>query len=339
MRLLVFFSTILVTFSAYAGPYEVHKIVVKNPELTKRFDFLKHTAVNNKVTIAVIGDYIHTDTFKHLIDVNESEIPDNNIDDDGNGFVDDSLGLNMNTRDGHLKAPVVSGHENGIVSLLDAFITDNRLTNTIRIIPINVTSERLQFDEIYIKKIADAIDYAVLRGAKVISMSLGVSEQATAFFEFIEKDQKKSLAYYEAAIQRAVSAGVIMLGAVSNDPALNQAVERNIPSNSNGVLAVANANFDGIIQSAYGTNIHVAYYGTGLTVWNGEKQGYRVVKGSSFSTPLIAFIAAIGKSLHPELTSADLAMFGKACEKRIVSKKNIASKCVFSPEKFIQSLK
>ncbi|MNY42486.1 Thermostable alkaline protease precursor [compost metagenome] len=136
-------------------------------------------------------------------------------------------------------------------------------------------------------------------------------------------------------MRRAVDAGVILLGSASNDPNRNQDIENDIPSNSPGVLGVSNVNFDGVLQSAYGKNIQVAYYGTGVYVWNGFFEGFRTVKGTSFATPLVALVAAIGKSLDPNLSSKDISKFVNSCEKKISGKRTVGSGCVFSPEKFI----
>jgi subtilisin family serine protease len=339
MSILSILTIFVLSFSAIAGPsYDAHLIVKQNPEIAQRFDFLKNIQLKNKVTIAVIGDYIHTDIFADRIDLNTAEIDGNHIDDDMNGYIDDYSGLNLNTMDGRLSNPVRSGHENAVVSLLDAFIQDNHLDDKIKLIPLNVTSPGNVFDDQYMRKVADAIDYARKRGAKVINMSIGVSGIFDSFFQFIDNDVKKSRDYYDLAVKRAHEAGIILVASNSNNPDRDLVKEPVLPANSENVIAVANVNFEGKIQSAYGENVELAYYGTNIYIWGGEVEGYRFVKGASFSTPLVALTAAVAKSLMPSLTYQDVASFKKSCEKPISGKKNIASRCIFSPEQFINQM-
>lgn len=173
----------------------------------------------------------------------------------------------------------------------------------------------------------------------MISISLGVPADSKSFFEFIDKDEKKSRAYFLAALQRAQDAGIIMLGANSNNPERDLVLEPVAPGNSPGVLSVANVNFAGVLQSAYGRNVDLAFYGTEVTVWRGDQEGYRVVKGASLATPLVALTMAVAKSLDPKLNYQQARTLRGACEKNIIGKKNISSGCVFSPEKFIKGLK
>jgi hypothetical protein len=354
MRLKPLFLSLLMTCSAWAGapresankrveiklvstPNNPLEIVTKNPRLIQDFNFLKSSRPQSKVIMAVIGDFPHVEAFSEIIEMNKSEIANNNIDDDGNGYIDDVMGVNLNDHTGHLDRPVASGHENGIFSLLHAVSRNNLLQDDIRFIPINITAANNRFDAQYIKKLSDGIDYAVARGAKVISMSLGVSEKFESFFRFINNDGNKSRSYYEAAVKRAVDAGVLLFGAVSNDPNRNQDFEKEVPSNSSGVIGVANVNDDGVLQSAYGKSIAVAYYGTGLYVWNGYIEGFRTVKGSSFATPMVALAAAIAKSNNPDLSSKDILEFKKACEKNINGSKTVGSGCVFSPVELVRA--
>lgn len=346
MRLKPLFLTLLTTYSAWAGaptvrpvstPNNPAEIVAKNPKIIQGFDFVKRARPHGKVIMAVIGDYPHIESFSGIIEQNKREIPKNGIDDDGNGYIDDVNGVNLNDRTGNLNGPVANGHENGIFSLLHAISANNLLQDNIRFIPINIVAANNRFDDQYIKKLSDGIDYAVARGAKVISMSLGVSEKSQSFFRFINNDGNKSRFYYEAAVKRAVDAGVLLFGAVSNDPNRNQDFEKEVPSSTSGVIGVANVNNDGVMQSAFGKSIAVAYYGTGLYVWNGYVEGFRTVKGSSFATPLVALTAAIAKSNNPDLSSKDILAFKKACEKDINGSKTVGSGCVFSPVELIKA--
>lgn len=339
MRLLLIGLLTLFSLSLWAETQYDHQLIIQNnPKLVERFKFLRGIKLQNKITIAVIGDYVHTDSYKHLIAVNHKEVADNNLDDDSNGYIDDFYGVDMNSQNGWLDSPVISGHENGIVSLIDSLVLDNHLQSIIKILPINITASEKRFDEQYIRKLADAIDYARSRGAKVITMSLGVSSHSHSFFQFIENDLQKSRKYYDDAINRALAEGILLVGANSNDPQRNLDKEPVLPANSDGVIAVANVNYNGKIQSAYGKNVDLAFYGTDIYVWSGYTEGYQTVKGASFSTPLVALTLAVAKSLRPQLSYQEAMLFRSACEQPIYSLHNIASKCIFSPERLIKAL-
>lgn len=321
------------------GAYDAAEVVRKNPGIARRLEFLKKVNLQRRVSIALIGDYIHIDRFHSSMAFNTGEIKGNHKDDDQNGYEDDYFGLDLRTGHGRLNSPVVSGHENGIMSLLDAFIKDSHLEAFIKVIPINIVSENRRFDDLYLKKLADAIDYARVRGAKVISMSLAVPADSPAFFQFLDKNEYKSRGYYVGALRRAEQAGIILLGATSNDPDRDLLQDPVAPANSPGVISVANVNFEGVLQSAYGRNVDLAFYGTDIFVWRGDLEGTQVVKGASLATPLVALTLAVAKSLKPNLRDTDLASIKAACEKKIIGQKKISSGCIYSPRKFIESLK
>lgn len=336
--LLILFSSIIGVFAHGQESYDHARLRAENPEIVSRFEFLKTLKLDRPVTIAVLGDFPHTEDFKEILAINEQEIPDNQIDDDGNGYVDDHLGMDMHVVHGRTKGPVISGHENAIISLLDFLIRDNGLVGKIKILPVNITSHKLQFDELYMKKVADGIDYARLRGAEVITMSFGVSLDSRPFFSFINKDYDQSLAYLDSALFRAYAQGILLVGSTSNNPDRDHALEPQAPSQSPYVISVGNVNYAAQMQSSYGKNVDLAFYGTGLYVWGGHAEGYKRVKGASYSTPLVAFSLAIAKSIKTDIHFEDRLAMRNACERKITTKKSVSSGCVFSPKVFLESL-
>jgi len=310
----------------------MQSVIDGNKKVVSDFKFIDKASLKYRTSIAIIGDYIHPTAFDS-IEINHQEIPNNGIDDDQNGFVDDYYGMDFDLAHGRTNAPIQSGHENGIVSTLDAIINHYDIQDTISIIPINITMHKLNFDELYIKKLADAIDYARIRGASVISMSLGVSTAYKSFFKFIDNDYEKSYQYLQDAIDRAVAKKIILFSASSNNTARDHILDPEVPTNNHGVISVANVDYNGKIQSAYGENIHTSYFGTGIYVWAGEKEGDQIQKGSSYATPLVALAMTIYKSKYPEISYGNklIRKIKKSCQSKIKAKKNVASRCIFSP--------
>ena len=317
-------------------------MIQKNEKILTKFEFLSDLNLKKQTTIAIIGDFIHTDVFSDIVKDNEYDIPNNDLDDDLNGFIDDYQGFNFHSGNGRLSTPYMYGHENSIASLLDTVIKNFEIQDKIKILPINVNVPKPVFDELKIKKIADAIDYARLRGVDVISMSLGISISYQSFFRFIDNDVKKSFHYYESAVHRARDAGIIMLAASSNDTNLNHMIEKDIPSSSPGVFSISNVDFQGNLKAAYGLNVDTAFYGSDLYLWGGDKEGYARRTGSSYATPLVALtIAAAISEKNGPIGDEDSTrkLLRKSCEKHLVGKKQVASKCIFSPRKFVENIK
>ncbi|HLE10684.1 MAG TPA: S8 family serine peptidase [Bacteriovoracaceae bacterium] len=260
-------------------------------------------------TVAIVGAEINPANFLGMIDQNKKEIPDNSFDDDGNGYVDDYNGLNLflgngtnygthNSANGLHETRVAS-----MVALISAY--DETRPHPIKILPITVDSFDGKSDDLYFKRVADAIDYAVLRGARVINMSFGISETYRTFFKFIDGDYEKSRTYLQNAIDRAFAQGVIILGASSNDIARNQDLEKEFPANLPNVLSISGISENAILTRAFGKIIKTATYSENLYLYDG---GDSLVgaSGTSYATPIIAAYAAIMLAKNPEMDSAEV---------------------------------
>ncbi|GEM_PF-4688925 len=348
------FSIFLIS-SSMASSNDVDRIIKENQLIMNDFSYVRDLDIKERTKIAVIGDYVHPQEFES-IKANYGEIEDNGIDDDKNGYVDDFYGFDMQSLNGELRTPVVGGHENGIVSIMDAILTNFDLVDKVDIIPINVYSFDGRFDDFRFKKLADAIDYAIVRGAKIISISQGISLYNKYSFLFVDNDFNKSIGYVKSAIARAKERGVIIVGSISNDNTRDHVIEPSVPGNLEDVLSVANVNSNGVIQSGYGNNTDIAYYGTDIFVWEGrcdeyvkgykdgctelsKTNGFTKVTGSSLSTPIVAvslgILSAAGADI--QMNEELISRIKKSCSKSIKTSKNISSRCVFSPEKLTKS--
>ncbi|HNQ31222.1 MAG TPA: S8 family peptidase [Candidatus Woesebacteria bacterium] len=129
------------------------------------------TTGNDSVIVAVIDtgvDYTHEDLTENMW-INVDEIPDNGIDDDNNGYVDDIRGWNFSANnnnpfddDGH------GTHVSGTIGAVGNNTTGLVGVNwRVKIIPLKI------FPGAYSSSIASAIHYANIMGAKVSNNSYG----------------------------------------------------------------------------------------------------------------------------------------------------------------------
>ncbi|MEE9194667.1 MAG: S8 family peptidase, partial [Alphaproteobacteria bacterium] len=127
------------------------------------------------VTVAVIDsglDWYHPDIPQASLWRNKGEIPNNGIDDDGNGYIDDIIGWNM--IDNNAKPWDHDGHGTFVTGIIAA-----ARNNGIGISGINPAARIMvlkaldPFGRGHASMIAEAITYAANNGARVINLSLG----------------------------------------------------------------------------------------------------------------------------------------------------------------------
>jgi subtilisin family serine protease len=150
--------------------------------------------------------------------------------------------------------------------------------------------------------IARGVNWAVDHGASVISMSMGGADDARPLRQ---------------AIQRALSRGVVVVAAMGNE---GREV-RNFPAAYPGVIAVgATTASDHVAKySTHGAWISICAPGSGIlsttptygVTLNSANEGsiprsYGKLSGTSMSTPLVAGIAALVKSAHPQWSPAQI---------------------------------
>ncbi|HEV7526603.1 MAG TPA: S8 family serine peptidase, partial [Acidimicrobiia bacterium] len=137
--------------------------------------------------------------------------------------------------------------------------------------------------------IALGIDWARTHGAKVINLSLGGT-----FDDPLLSD----------AVQNAVAANVLVVAAAGNDSAETVGFPAAYP----GVVAVSATNNSGALTSfsSYGWRVDVAAPGLNITSTAlGSK--YATESGTSFSSPIVAGVGALLRSLHPTWTQTQVA--------------------------------
>ncbi len=142
-----------------------------------------------------------------------------------------------------------------------------------------------------------AVDFAVEKGAKVISASWGAEAPESAVKSLVE------------AIQRASAKGVIFVAAAANAGKNNDEVGF-FPANINApnLISVAASNIGDTKASwsNYGkAKVHIA--SPGVNIWStvpGDK--YMQLRGTSMATPLVSGLVAFLKSQDDSLTGAQI---------------------------------
>lgn len=226
---------------------------------------------------------------------NLQEIPNNGLDDDTNGFIDDVAGWDFFDGDNDpFEETVVHGTP---VSGVIAAATNNRqhiagLSWASPILPLRACCT----DGGYFSTSAEirAINYATLmstKGVRVINMSFGGTGRSGGVLR---------------AIQAAGAANILCVASAGND-ANNNDVEQHYPSGfeteTDNVIGVAATNANDRLSgySNYGLSVGVAAPGDAIrTTMPGNTTASQY--GTSFAAPIVSGIAALIYSRFPQST-------------------------------------
>lgn len=276
----------------------------------------------SSIIIAVVdsGVQINHPDLRDNIWVNSGEIPKNNKDDDGNGFIDDYNGWDFvennsdpnpkydegYTKDGIMHGTVVAGVA---AAGGNNFLGVTGVAWNAKIMPLRVLNGKGEGNT---KSVVRAIDYAIKNGADIINLSfVGVGYSSIL----------------EEAIKRAYSAGIVIIAAAGNDMEGDSShfldkeplypVCYDGKNGENMVIGVAatdsldqKANFSGygskcIDVSAPGISIFsTAVYKPGSPVFNNNYDGYWA--GTSMAVPMVSGAIALIEAANPHLSRSEV---------------------------------
>ncbi|MEM0493482.1 MAG: S8 family serine peptidase, partial [Candidatus Thermoplasmatota archaeon] len=282
----------------YNDLYGLHMINVK--------DAWDVTIGSKDVIVAVVDtgiDYTHPDIINNLW-INDDEIPDNNIDDDQDGFIDNIYGADFAYDDGDPK----DGHGHGTHC---AGIIGAVGNNNLGVVGVNWHCSIMAVKGMDdsgsgpVEILADAIRWAADQGARVLSNSWGPSLPISP------------LPVVEDAIKYAYNLGcVIVFAAGNNDDdasfyspanmketiavaALDPYGQRAWFSNWGSAVDVCAPGVDVLSLRANGTDM----YGDETHIVDEE---YYRSNGTSMACPHVAGLAALVLSINSSLTPAQL---------------------------------
>lgn len=256
------------------------------------------------VPIAIVDNAVqisHVDLSSNIY-INPNEIAGNGIDDDNNGYIDDVTGWDAADNDNDPSPPAnanASYFSHGThCAGISAAVTDNGIgISSIgfnsKIIPVKIANNSTgTLSGAYF-----GVDYAIIAGAKIISMSWGGGMYSIT---------------YQNLFDYAYSQGIVCIAAAGN----NNVSSPMYPASYNHVISVGAT--DQLDQKApfsnYGSTIDVMAPGVGIysTV---PQNGYDYKSGTSMACPLVSGLAALMLAKNPSLTPDELeACLKNSCD-------------------------
>ncbi len=257
--------------------------------------YIRYIPIQQEILVAVIDQgikYDHRD-LKDAIFKNSAEIPNNGIDDDGNGLVDDYMGYDFTQYafGGGSNDPTPSSPHGTMVAGLIGAKKDDKLG----ICGVNPNCKILNVKWNSVADISYCIRYAVDMGAKVINCSFGFANIDTEFPDFRES--------YAYAIEKGC---IVVVSAGNNGVQVNDnpqrfpnmtvvtshtGLERQVPGEP---VRYGGANYGPEVSFAsYGVNV----YSTGVDEWSANEG-----TGTSYSAPIVAGILSRIWANNPSLT-------------------------------------
>ena len=259
---------------------------------------------NPNVVIAIIDsgiDYRHDDLAPKTW-TNPGEIPENGLDDDGNGYVDDVHGWDFTDapnlqaegdfKEGDNEPIDESGHGTHVAGIAGA-LPDNGIGIAgvawhCPLMPVRAGlslggNSRMQDDDS-----AAAIVYAADNGASIINMSWGSAQRS-----FIIQD----------AIDYAYARGAVLIAAAGN----SQKAMAIFPAAYRKVIAVASTeqHQQRFYQSNFGASVDIGAPGN-VILSTQINNNYRLLTGTSMAAPHVAGVAALIRAKRPALTHEEV---------------------------------
>lgn len=255
----------------------------------------RHDAPEILVGIIDTGLRLTHEDLQNNLWVNEAEIPNDGIDNDGNGVVDDVHGFNAISGTGDPSDD--NGHGTHVAGTIGAEGNNGIGTTGVA---WRVQLMALKFlDKGGAGTTADAIrciDYAREHGARILNNSWGGPGESQALIE---------------AVSEARTAGILVVAAAGNS-AVNNDAEPNFPAtiSLDNVVAVASHTRNDRLSdfSNFGEiTVDVAAPGSDIvSTWNSSDDAYRSLSGTSMAAPHVSGALALLMAEYPEASYLEL---------------------------------
>ncbi len=225
-------------------------------------------------------DIDHEALYENIF-VNSKEIPNNGVDDDGNGYVDDVSGWDFANDDSTVMDDI-SGDRHGtqVTSMVAAVSPKSK------IVPLKAISNGIG----YTSDIIEAIHYAEKIGVDIVNCSFGSYNDNPALYDAISQS---NMLFVVAAGNDG--APLEMMKVVPASYELDNLITIGSHDSEGGFSATTN----------YGTGVDA--YAPGVQVTTATPQhSYKVTSGTSISCGIASGITALGMSKNPDLSSKEV---------------------------------
>ena len=288
----------------------------------KAMEAWSHAAGGREVVVAVMdtGVQLFHEDLRGRIWTNPKEIPDNGLDDDGNGFVDDIHGWNFVQGHNNPTAELVplpqegclpdeasrgyEDHGTHVAGIIGATTGNGRgiagLAPNVKIMSLKIMGGPCGIGRLV--DVVLALDYAIANGAHIVNMSIGGPNRSAIMQKLLEAAGRK---------------GILVVAAAGNAASDNDVVPE-FPSGYPlpNIISVAATGVDDELAdfSNFGPrSVHLAAPGVDIlsSVPEGEDgrgpdSGYKAHTGTSMAVPVVVGAAALIKSQHPDMTGAQI---------------------------------
>ena len=258
---------------------------------------------SEEVVIAIVDGAIQVDheDLKDNIWINPGEIPNNGVDDDRNGYVDDVNGFDVATgtpNPGGLSLLLTHGTQ---VAGCCAAATNNgtgvaSIGYNCKIMAVKATANPNSIEVGFVTNPFEGVKYAVDAGADIINMSFGGILSSQTWQELLNEGNRK---------------GIIFVAAAGN----SGTEEEIFPAAFNHVISVAATGETDRVTNFSTTHSTVDISAPGQSIRttqpNRNFNGYTRATGTSFSSPIVAGVLGLMKSINPCATPEELEAFLK----------------------------
>ncbi|HUS34592.1 MAG TPA: S8 family serine peptidase [Verrucomicrobiae bacterium] len=249
------------------------------------------------VVVAVLDTGVlmtHEDLAANLW-TNTKEIPDNGIDDDGNGYIDDVHGINSITGKGDPTDD--DRHGTHVAGIIGAVGNNGKgvagVAWNVQLMPLKFISSSGDGSN---GDAVECINYAIQNGAHIINASFGAPNASSTL---------------QIAITAARAAGIIIVAAAGNETANND-LTPSYPANYalDNIISVAATGATDQIEfySNFGaTSVDLAAPGAAiLSTGNLNDTNYSPLSGTSMAAPIVSGVVALLKAQFPNDSPAQI---------------------------------